>query len=183
MKLNNIFVVGPDGTGKTEVSTRLAAALGIPRFKCPTERDMFKDGSFKEHLAFDLMLPHLVEQTGLQFVSDRGYPCEWVYSTVFGRDTDWGILNRIDNLWAERRALHVLLTMTDYSGAREDDLIPRDRLELLGAIYENYYKNYSSCNYIQINVDAFGKKHWADDVVTQVLGFAGHPAVVSWRHR
>jgi hypothetical protein len=182
MQLDNVFVVGPDGTGKTEVAKRIAAGLGVSVFKCPSEKEMFKDKSFREHLSFDLMLPHLVRQTGLRFVSDRGYPCEFAYSSVFERQTDVDMLRRIDDLWAAmpNPPFHVFLRMSDWSRAREDDLVPREKLNAISLHYLNFYEKFSRCPYVDIQVDHFGDL-WADQVAEIVLGLRHSDAVRGFR--
>ncbi len=83
----SILVVGPDRVGKTTLVQHMSRITGIPAFKCPSEKQIFKDGG-RSSLAFDYTLTHFMEQTGVRFISDRAYPCEWVYSQVFDRDTD-----------------------------------------------------------------------------------------------
>lgn len=175
MNIKNVFVVGPDGTGKTAVSYALAERLGVPRFKCPTEKEMFVGKTFKEHLAFDLMLPDLVGQTGLSFVSDRGYPCEYAYSHALGRDTDMTMLRRIDDKWAELSdpPLHVLLAMDDYSNAREDDLVERGDLAMIEVQYTYFFNCVSRCPFIKIKVDRYGVDLWAEKVCNTILAVTG----------
>lgn len=129
-----ILFGGPDGVGKTKVSTMLSEMTGIPRFKCPAEKEMFRDNSFKDFLAFDMFLPHFVEQTGTSFISDRSYVCEWAYARALGRKTDSERLRRIDDLWAERGAHIVVLLRKSYDHV-EDDLVENSVLPVIHDAY------------------------------------------------
>ena len=149
-----IFVIGPDGTGKTEISTWLAQRLGVGRFKVRTEKQNWHDGTFRSSLKFDELLPQFVFQTGAEFVSDRGYPCEWVYSQVFGRQTSFEALEKIDSDWADMGAVHILCRKSDYSTARPDELVPNDRLVELDEKYLEFAE-WTRCDTIVMDVDGF----------------------------
>lgn len=132
----NIIVVGPDGVGKTTVVRVLSQSLGLPTFKCPTEKEIFRNGG-RESLAFDLMLTHFLRQTGYRFISDRGHPCEWVYSSVFGRDTDMERLYAIDRAHADlgTRILYLYSSVPPFV---RDDLVPPERYNQVVSCYERF---------------------------------------------
>lgn len=131
-----IFFGGPDGCGKTEVSTALSRELCVPRFKAPTEVKNWKDGTFKQSLKFDYLLPSFVAQTGTSFVSDRSYACEWVYAQTFRPETfDEKLLREVDNGWLHADAMHVILTMNDFKLVRPDELVDRSRLKEISDRY------------------------------------------------
>lgn len=124
----SILVVGPDGAGKTTIVEELSTRLGIPSFKFPAEAAVFKQGQ-QDQLLFDLGLVHFLTQTGLRFISDRAYPCEWVYAGVFGRETDTELLHTIDQLHASIGTKILYL----YSS-----VVPEERDELVAPEY--YWK-------------------------------------------
>lgn len=150
----NVFVIGPDGCGKTEISHGLSKKLSIPRFKVTTEKENWENDSFAKSLAFDALLPQFIQQTDASFVSDRGYPCEWVYSKVFGRKTDDDLIWRIDEQWSKLKAKHVICRKLDYSKNRPDELVSNDFLKDLDAAYVEFGLR-TKCEAIVINVDDF----------------------------
>lgn len=132
----SILVVGPDRVGKTTIVKHLSEILGIPSFKCPAEKAIFKEGG-RSSLAFDYTLTHFLSQTGVRFVSDRAYPCEWVYSKVFGRETDVELLERIDDMHAQL-GTRILYLHSSELPEEEDDLVPKDRYWDVVATYHGF---------------------------------------------
>jgi len=132
----SVLVVGPDGVGKTTIVRRMSELTGIPTFKCPVEKRIFREGG-RSSLAFDYMLTHFLQQTGYRFISDRAYPCEWVYSRVFGRETDPDLLNRIDEAHANLGTI-ILYLQSSVLPAHEDDLVPPDRYWEVRETYEGF---------------------------------------------
>ncbi len=134
-----LFVVGADGSGKTEISTRLSQITGIERFKCPSEKEWFKTNSFHKNLAFDALLPSFCKQTNTSFISDRGYPCEWVYSTFYKRETDYVLLKNLDKMWSVNGGAILHMTRSDYSKV-EDDLVDTKDLKSIDNLYRDFLK-------------------------------------------
>lgn len=118
----NILVVGPDGVGKTTIVEQLSERLGIPSFKFPSEQEVFKKGQ-RGQLLFDLGLAHFLKQTGLRFIADRGYPCEWVYAGVFERETDLDTLLAIDEVHASI-GTKILYLYSSVLPSEQDELVP-----------------------------------------------------------
>ncbi len=120
----SVLVIGPDRVGKTTLVSHLSRKLMVPSFKCPAEKQIFKEGG-RSSLAFDYTLTHFIKQTGCRFISDRAYPCEWVYSKVFKRETDDDLLKLIDeahaNLGTKILYVHSIVPPTE-----EDDLVPSE---------------------------------------------------------
>ncbi|MBV9125640.1 MAG: hypothetical protein JO112_20005 [Planctomycetes bacterium] len=138
----SILVVGPDRVGKTTIVRHLSEILGIPSFKCPAEKAIFRDGG-RSSLAFDYTLTHFLSQTGFQFVSDRAYPCEWVYSAVFGRATDIQLLEKIDEMHATL-GTKILYLYSSEVPEEEDDLVPKDRYRDVVQGYKHFCE-WTSC--------------------------------------
>lgn len=172
-----LFIVGPDGSGKTEVSTALSRLTGLPRFKCPSEKEWFTGRSFVGHLGFDLLLPDFVEQTGRGFISDRGWPCEWVYSRAFGRKTDDALIDRVAEKWRYRGGRVVILGRRSYKSI-EDDLVPTDMLPRIHDLYQEFREGFSGIiPMITLYTDDFDQDDWAGAVADQILTWMAHDLV------
>ncbi len=133
---SSILVVGPDGVGKTTLVRALSKRLGIPSFKAPSEKEIFRTNG-RSSLAFDYTLTHFLKQTGHRFISDRGYPCEWVYATVFERETDMDLLGLIDTQHAllDTRILYLYSSVLPFE---EDDIVPSERYYDIRDAYDNF---------------------------------------------
>lgn len=145
----SIIVIGPDRVGKTTTVKHLSDILGVPSFKAPAEKRIFKEGG-RSSLAFDYTLTHFLQQTGYRFVSDRGYPCEWVYSKVFGRETDEQLLELIDNGHAHL-GTKILYLYSSTPPLEEDDLVPRERYDDVRRIYDEFI-GWTSCKATAVDV-------------------------------
>jgi len=143
MSKNSVIVVGPDGVGKTTLVSIISYKLGIPSFKCPSEKRIFREGG-RSSLAFDYTLTHFLEQTGYAFVSDRGYPCEWVYSSVFSRDTDMELLRLIDTAHADL-GTRILYLYSSLEPFEEDDIVPASKYEDIKLTYDEF-ANWTECD-------------------------------------
>ena len=121
----SVIVVGPDGVGKTTIVRHLSERTGIPSFKCPSEKEIFCTNGI-DSLTFDLSLTHFLAQTGHRFISDRGYPCEWVYSQVFWRATDILKLRAIDDRHAKLGTV-ILYLYSSVQPLQEDDIVPSEK--------------------------------------------------------
>lgn len=152
-----LIVDSPDGCGKTEISRALAKEYDIPYFKVSTERENWKNKTFHRSLYFDYVLPQFVEQTKASFVSDRGYPSEFVYAGVFKRQTDYDMLELIDQQFAKLGAIIVVPLRRTYKGSRPDDLVSEDHLDILHVAYTKFM-SWTACKTITIYVDDFGNE-------------------------
>lgn len=124
----NVLVVGPDRVGKTTIVKHLSKLLGIEAFKCPAEKDIFLKMGDNSHLTlwFDKMLAHFLMQTGYRFISDRAYPCEFVYSQVFGRKFDHEMFGETE--WIHSQIGTVILYLySSKQPVEPDDIVPSDR--------------------------------------------------------
>lgn len=142
----SILIVGPDGVGKTTVAKRMSELTGIPTFKCPSEKRIFREGG-RSSLAFDYTLTHFLQQTGYRFISDRSYPCEFVYSRIFCRETDANLLGLIDERHANL-GTKILYLHSSKLPEHEDDLVPADRYWDVKRGYDRFME-WTACSVVQ----------------------------------
>jgi energy-coupling factor transporter ATP-binding protein EcfA2 len=184
--MNQLIVIldGPDGCGKTEIAKELARIFGKTYFKMSAERDNWTKGKFLEELRFgERRQVELFKQLGMSAVIDRGHPSEWVYSQVFGRETDMGFLREVDQEYARMGTTIIVPWREDYSKNRDDDLVPCERLQLIHDTYEEFVC-WTNCRVVTINVD-----YYMNDLSSEVgyllhfLPWAWQPAELKEEHR
>lgn len=172
-----VFFVGPDRCGKTEISTALSRITGIPYFKATSEHTSFlssrvsKSDQFLNQLRFaDPRVIDLLRQTGHSVVFDRGFPCEFVYSKVMGRETDMVMLKHLDEEYEKLGAKIVMCHRSSYKGI-QDDLDPTIKQDLLEKLDKAYFEflSWTKCDHLLLNVD----DEDLDREVDQVTRFMG----------
>ena len=148
-----IFFEGPDGCGKTNIANAIADELDVPYFKVSTERSNWVNENFHNSIPFDMLLPEFVKQTGVSFISDRGYASEIVYSEVFDRFTDEARLWGIDREWGEMDAIQVIALRHDYSCV-DDEFVAQEKLQYLHEKYVKFSME-TRCHVISLHVDDY----------------------------
>ena len=170
-----VFFVGPDMCGKTEISKALSRMTDISYFKASSEHNAFltfrgekKDPRelFLNQLRYaDPRVMDLLKQTGTSVIFDRGYPCEYAYSKVFGRETDERMLKHLDEEWSKLDARIVLCYRSSYVGI-VDDLDPKVNGEMLQKLHNAYaeFAKWSKCKLLKLNVDDENLQREVDEV-------------------
>jgi deoxyadenosine/deoxycytidine kinase len=156
-----VFFVGPDMCGKTEIAKATAASLDVPYFKASSEHDSYLSSKVTRREVFlnqlryaDPRVFDVLKQSGYSLVFDRGFPCEWVYSRVFNRETDLTMLQHMDEMWSTIDARVVFCHRSSYEGI-VDDLDSKITAQVLRDIhveYENFFV-WSKCRHLSLNVD------------------------------
>lgn len=154
MRNTIILLEGPDGCGKTEISRALSLELGIPYFKVDSEKANWANDAFKHSMWFDFTLPQFLKTTRVSYIGDRSYVSEWVYSKVFGRQTNDKMLAATDEAMANLGTIVVIALRRNYAEARSDELIPNDKLQPLHDKYLEFAQ-WTKCRVAKIYVDDF----------------------------
>jgi hypothetical protein len=172
-----VFMVGPDMCGKTQIAKELSVRLSVPYFKASSEHSSFLSMGDKNEL-FLSQLRHadprvfdLLKQTGHGVIFDRGFPCEWVYSSVFHRKTDEKFLVHMDKQWASLGAKIIFCRRSSYTGIIDDldSRIQQETLQKLDDHYEKYLHEITACDYMKLNVDDEN----LDREVSDIISFLG----------
>lgn len=151
-----VIFEGPDNCGKTCIAQGLSLDLKVPYYKMPHEAANWKGGTFKEELRHgEMRQVELLKQMKSDVVIDRGHPSEWVYSQVFGRETDMEMLRKVDDEYARMGTYIVILLRHDYDIGLKDELVPQEKLQSLHDKYLEFSK-WTSCDCVILYVDAFG---------------------------
>lgn len=147
-------------TGKTQISHELARQLGVHYYKATSEHHAFMndpDRFINDIRYADPRLIDFIRQTKTSVVMDRGFPCQYAYAKVLGRDNDPGALARVDDGYA---ALGAKVIWCHRQGGYDgifDDLDPvrinPTTLQALHEAYEEYITKQMKCRYLALPVD------------------------------
>lgn len=150
-----IFLEGPDNCGKSHVGRFMSQVTTIPYFRFSRQHDMWTKGQFKTALEFDQpVLAALFHDTKYNCIVDRSFASEFVYSRVFGRETNMQVLEDLDEKYASMGAVFVILLRKDYSNNGGDIVVPDDKLLKLHHEYLNFVE-WTKCSCIIMHVDEF----------------------------
>ena len=145
----------PDGTGKTNIAQGLSMDLKVPYFRVPTQEKNWADRNFVSSLRYgEPMMLNMIKQLNMDIILDRAYPAEWVYSQVYGRETDMDVLERVDNEFANMGAYIVVPLRRDYTNSRHDHLVSKEMLKPLHDKYLEFLQ-WTKCSTIAIYVDEY----------------------------
>jgi deoxyadenosine/deoxycytidine kinase len=168
-----LFFVGPDMCGKTQIAQEVAKVTGVPYFKASSEHDSFLSSRVTKREAFlnqlryaDPRVFDILKQTGYGLIFDRGFPCEYAYSKVFGRETDLTMLKHMDEMWSSIDARVIFCHRSSYAGI-VDDLDPTVRGETLQHVHDAYldYFAQSKCKRFMLNVDDEDLNREVNDII------------------
>lgn len=134
---------GPDRCGKTSIAKEISRQYCIPYFKPSNQRQFaIQDPEQFQHQTRwgEPKLFDFLKQTGHSAILDRGYPCDWAYSVVFGRVTAWDTIEVLDQLYSTLRAVNVFTLRHDYAGLKDDTWsdVTEKRLVELDEAYQEY---------------------------------------------
>jgi len=159
-----ILFEGQDKAGKSSIAKELSKVLDIPYFKFNVYK-YFNDKKFENATYFDQ--PYLLEflkQTKYSAIIDRGYPSEYVYAPIFGRNWDEEFINKLDEEHAKLGTTIVICVKKDTK--EKDDVIPTDKFEEI----RNRYLQFSmktKCKTILLDTSSMSLQ-------TQILFLIGH---------
>jgi hypothetical protein len=138
-----VIFAGPDMTGKSNIAKELSRQINVPYFKASSEHQTFlhdQDEFLLQLQHADPRLLDFLKQTGASAIFDRAYPCEWVYSQLLGRDTDFEVLEHLDDEYAKLDARLIICVRKNYDGI-VDDIQPKFGPKVLmqqDELYQNF---------------------------------------------
>jgi len=158
-----IFMEGPDNCGKSHIGRYLSHKMMIPYFRFSRQHDMWAKNQFKTALEFDQpVIAAMFDDMRLDALVDRSYASEFVYSSVFERETNMEVLQQLDERYSRLGAVFVILLRRDYSKNGGDIVVPDEKLVKLHDKYLEFVK-WTKCSCVIMYVDDFG-----NDLLKQV---------------
>lgn len=153
-----VLFVGPDMSGKTNIAQELSRQTSIPYFKNDTDKKQFLNP--KEYFTNTIryaepFFTSYLKQTKSSVLLDRGYPCEWVYSKAFGRETDIEAIARTDHAYGELNAKIVVCVRSEYGNIVDDtfpDHLDGQKLNSIRELYRSF-ANFTVCDVMWLIVD------------------------------
>lgn len=144
MKQNEIIILeGPDRCGKTEIGKSLAKKRGLSYFKNHNEHKSFTTKTFlntafiEAYYLIDMLKQIQFGRRGI--ILDRHMPSEYVYSTVFNRETDddgiWTVDTQLSMLGAT-----IIYCYKDYYDDYGDEIIDVAFIDKIKTTYLEYFE-------------------------------------------
>lgn len=164
-----IILCGPDMCGKTNIGKELSHQFNVPYFKAKNEHETYlkqKDYFLQQLLHADPRVVDLLTQTGQSLIMDRGYPCEYVYSKVMGRKTDFQMIEKLDEAFAAINTWIIVCHRSSYNGI-VDDIDSNINEAMLNKI-DNEYKSFmklTKCKKMLLNVDDENLEREVNDIL------------------
>ena len=147
-----IYFEGMDKVGKTTIAYELSKRILIPYFKDEYQNKLFSHDSSISLKYTELAFCELVIQTELDFIKDRGFLSEFVYSRALGRDTYYSLLKTFMKKMEESNSIIVYLTRTKH--LEKDDIITPEQ-SLLVEHWYRIYNMFFNNRILNINVDDY----------------------------
>ena len=153
-----VAFIGPDMTGKSNIAAELSRQTGVPVFKNSGEWKTKLDSPeyFLNLLRFGgPFLMDFIRQTNVSVILDRFYPCELVYSSAFGRETDERAIEWMDKNFSEVGGKFIICLRDDYSDLVDDqypDELPPDMLGALATQYRKFAE-WTGCECLIMETD------------------------------
>jgi hypothetical protein len=150
-----IFLEGPDNCGKSHIGRWISHLSKIPYVRFSNQHELWGKKEFKNSL--EIVEPNLasfVKQTSCDFILDRSYASEFVYSKVFARETNEEVLDQVDKMFSELGTIFLILLRRDYSSHGNDIVIPDEKLLELHQKYLEFVQ-WTRCSCVIMYVDDF----------------------------
>ena len=151
-----IIMDGVDGCYKSTMAKELSKRLNIPYFK-NSRQDLYfgKDSKyFQRALKFgEPYFCDYLKQSGASIIIDRGYPSEFCYPHVMGRETDIEMLRIVDEMFAGIDTKIVCPFRSDYSVVKDKfEVLDKQKLEAIHEMYAQFCR-WTKCDVLRFCVD------------------------------
>jgi thymidylate kinase len=140
--MNNILIfVGPDNSGKTEISQALSEKLNYQYYKNDTEHYHFVEDSFFNLVKYHA--PGMIDffkkikiKEGV--VLDRYTPCEYAYAKTYNRNLDEKLIFKLDEELASLNTV-IIYCYKDHYEEFDDEVVELKDMKTVMKYYEEYF--------------------------------------------
>lgn len=142
IKHNILIFVGPDNTGKTEISKELSLKLNYQYYKNNVEHEHFKNkDNFNNILnyhgpAFVDFLTTIKIEEGL--ILDRFIPCEYAYAKTYNREYNEPLIFDLDDKLSKLNSVIIYCYKNSYKDF-VDEVVELKDMETVKKYYEEYF--------------------------------------------
>lgn len=118
----------------------------------------------------DPRIADFIRQSGTSIIFDRSWPCEWVYSKLFDRETSIATIEFLETIYASLDARIIFCVRSSYEGIQDDidDRVTSEKLQQIHDLYVEFSK-WTQCKFHWLNVDDEN----LDREVTEIQKFLG----------
>ena len=149
-----VILTSPDLCGKTNIAAELSRVTGVPTYKSGREHSLFhvKDAQYNilKYAVYEQL--QIVSLCNLSIIFDRFFPCEFVYSKVYHRNSDDTLVLSYDSWWNELGGKIVFLDKPEMDG--DDELIAASKYQEIRTLYDKY-KKLTTCKHITIDTSDY----------------------------
>lgn len=144
-----VILEGADMVGKTHIAAELSKQLNIPVVKVKRVERWFDP--FIDLVYGGETMVQMVEQTGYNFIFDRGYPSEYAYSRTYERPTSHDKILSMDARFAKMGAL-IVVCYKHPSAYQPDDqaLIDVSKYDTILKWFREF-KKFSKCKVLMLD--------------------------------
>lgn len=142
MKQRIILFCGHDNSGKTTIAEQLSKEIKIPYFKNPNTNEYFKNKNNIDRLNIEAKLEYeFLKQTKYSLIRDRGYICEYVYSKVYDRKTDYDFIIKLNELYKDLN-LYIIYCYKEIIKNFKDEFVKLNDIKKIKHYYFEFLYNY-----------------------------------------
>lgn len=151
-----IHMEGPDRCGKTTLSKRLADDYNLAYWRNDDADELLRNNpdAWKSVLQFYYskipMFAKMLASVNKGLILDRNYISEWVYSQVFDRDTDRGIIGKLEGEYSDMGAVIIYCYKDTYEDF-DDEFIKRSQIDEIRALYCEYFQTHAQMPVLYLN--------------------------------
>lgn len=115
----------------------------------------------------DPRIADFIVSTKTSVIFDRSWPCEWVYSRLFNRETSVDTIKLLEKMYKSIDAKIVICVRNSYVGISDDidERITSDKLQQIHDLYLEFSK-WTKCKYMLLNVDDENLERETNEVIS-----------------
>lgn len=134
-----IIFEGPDSSGKSQIGRELSKRINVPYFKNNRESKRILSNLNSECAVYcGIYMADYLSSTGQNVIIDRFHISEYVYATVYNRETNFNDINTISRILTGIRA-KVIYCYKENLDNYNDNHIEKEKIPKIKSIYDEYF--------------------------------------------